>query len=90
MFLWVLRLLYTSKEDFQAPQQDKDKTSLGGSSVELAPLPSVLAPVYEPLPPVLPPRMRGLGGKEDGHLHSRTVSDVSFMSTSSYGSQTTG
>lgn len=79
MFLWVLRLLYTSKEDLQFPQNDR----LAG---ELAALPGSLAPAHEPLPPSLPPRARSMG--KEGH--SRTISDASYASTSSYGSQSTG
>ena len=82
MFLWVLRLLYTSKEDLQSPQAQS-----GRMPGELAGLPEVMAPVYDPQPPSLPPRARSIGGKEG---HSRTVSDVSYASTSSYGSQSTG
>lgn len=78
MCLWILRLLFTSKEDFQQIQGDR----VPG---ELAYLPGDLAPVYEPLPPSLPPRTRSTG--REGH--SRSMSDVSYASTSSYGSQTT-
>lgn len=79
MFLWVLRLLYTSKEDLQFPQNER----LAG---ELAALPGTFAPVYELLPPTLPPRTRSTG--KEGH--TRNISDVSYASNSSYGSQSTG
>jgi len=78
MCLWILRLLYTSKEDHQDTQGNR----LQG---ELASLPSELAPQVE-LAPSLPPRSKSVAGREG---HSRSISDVSFVSTSSYGSQTT-
>ena len=78
MFLWVLRLLFTSKEDLQFPENSR----VAG---ELAALSEGLAPASEPPPPVLPPRGHSMG--KEGH--SRTISDVSHTSTSSYGSQST-
>ncbi len=75
MCLWILRLLFTSKEDFQDFQMDR----MPG---ELASLP--MHPID--LAPSVPPRSKSIVSR-DGH--SRTMSDVSFMSTSSYGSQTT-
>ena len=48
---------------------------------ELASLPEDLVPVQGPLLPSLPPRTRSVGG------HSRSLSDVSYASSSSYGSQ---
>lgn len=81
MFLWVLRLLYTSKEDLQCTEKERPPG-------ELASLPEGMAPIYDPLPPSVPPRMRTLEREREGH--ARTVSDVSYASTSSYGSQITG
>ena len=79
MFLWILRLLYTSKEDLQFPDNERPPG-------ELASLPADLLPPQETLPPSLPPRTRTL--EREGH--TRTISDVSHASTSSYGSQVTG
>lgn len=80
MFLWVLRLLYTSKEDLQFPDNERAPGELAALPADLAP------PPQEPLVPSIPPRTRTL--EREGH--TRTISDVSYASTSSYGSQVPG
>ena len=76
MHRWLLKLLFSSKEEFQLGYVH--------TACELTPLPPALSN-YE-APPVVPPRIRGASFVDRGH--SRTISDVSYASSTS--SQSTG
>ena len=76
MHRWLLKLLFSSKEEFQLGYVHM--------ACELTPLPPALSN-YE-APPVVPPRIRGASFVDRGH--SRTISDVSHASSTS--SQSTG
>ena len=77
MHRWLLRLLLSSKGEFQLGHVR--------TACELMPLPPGLMNYEEP-PPAVPPRIRGTSVAEHGH--NRTMSDVSYASSTS--SQSTG
>lgn len=76
MYRWLLKLLFSSKEEFQLGYVH--------TACEMTPLPPALSN-YE-APPVVPPRIRGTSFVDRGH--NRTMSDVSYASSTS--SQSTG
>lgn len=78
MHQWLLKLLFTSKDNHQNP--DAPQKGPG----ELSSLPPSLV-IEQDIPPDLPPR-KGTAVSEEEFGHSRTTSDVSFTSTVSQAS----